>query len=444
MAGKKRVEDLREDANLRTVKLHFHRLGKFLRYLKQQDAVIELTFPGENGAGKYKQIYTAGKRDGNPSIEDLVAEALNISGSLAREYTSRKLGIDDKHSDGDKIYATGKVIDAITFYSAASDSIDESTDLLATPNAFRVRTQDPLDIDFSYSKSESDHHSNDEDHPLKTCFRQFSVYAMSNLCKLYRREKALLYSVQHGTPFTPELHQLHSMYGNSLTPDDEASKKLIEDIQNLGIFYYRFIDKEKAEYPILPDYLDFTVPYCSFHARRSAKEKIGDVAAYLQNPDHTLEDFIPYRYEILWALSRAQYPVSEWPIDCQALLLLAYAEHFATEMMMLDCVDVLMKDLKFIIFSSDDQQGLNLQRDSLSLSELSEVLTRYNFKNGLENTIEIAGTNLLKYSILKFPEPHASKGGYSSLAIEELISKALKRYLDKRIRQDLDIMPRAS
>jgi len=43
---------------------------------------------------------------------------------------------------------------------------------------------------------------------------------------------------------------------------------------------------------------------------------------------------------------------------------------------------------------------------------------------------------------MKFPEPHASKGGYSAPVIEELISNALKKHLDIRIRKDLNITKR--
>jgi len=442
VAKVKKVQDLKEDVTIRTVKFHFHRFAKFLRYLKEQDAVVELSFPDEDGKSTYKQVYTARKRDGNPSIEDLVAEALNISGGMAREYTSRKLGLDDTHADVDKIYATGKVIDAITFYTASSDSIDESRDLLTSPHPFRVRCHDPLHSNFDYAKSETDRISDIDHHPLIESFRQFPVHVLMNLSMTYNQEKSLIYATQHGSPFSLELHELTRVYGNSLEPNDEASSKLITCLKTLESYYYRFYERKEGEYPILADYLDFTIPCSTFHARRSAYENIGDISVFLQNSNHSLNDFIPHRYEILWSLSMAHYPVSEWPIQCQALLLLAHAEYIATESMILDCIDQIMKDLRFIIYCSEDSQGLNLQRDSLSLSDLSEVLTRYNFKNGIENTITIEGTNLLKYAIMKFPEPHASKGGYSAPVIEELISNALKKHLDIRIRKDLNITKR--
>lgn len=442
MAKVKKVQNLTEDKSIRSVKLHFHRFAKFLRYLKEKNVVIELSFPGVDGKNTYKQVYTARKRDGNPSIEDLVAEALNISGGMAREYTSRKLGLDDTHSDVDKIYATGKVIDAITFYSASSDSIDESQDLLTSMEGFRVRSSDPFHSYFNYSKPESDRISDIENHPLLISFRKYPVHVMFNLSLAYTGKNLLQYFTQHGSPFSLELFALNRVYGNSLEPNDGASSKLIECLKTLENYYYRCYERKQEECPILADYLDFTIPYSSFHARQSAYENIGDIPAFLQDPDHSFKDFIPHRYEILWNLSMAHFPVLEWPVECQALLILSHAEYIAAESMILDCIDQVMNDLRFIIYCSEDGQGLNLQRDSISLTDLSEVLARYNFKNGIENTIAIEGTNLLKYAIMKYPEPHASKGGYSAPIIEKIISNALRKHLDIRIRQDLNIAKR--
>jgi len=437
MTGKKRVETLNENISIRTVKLHFHRFGKFLRYLKQQNAVIELDAPGStHQSGSHKLVYTANKRDGNPAIEDLVAEALNISESLAREYTSRKMGIDDRHSDGDKIYSTGRMIDAVSFYTG-SNPIGEGPDLFSNPHAFKVRSADPFDSSFSYSKEATDPSTSFMDHPLHSCFRQFAVHVIMNLSDLYRRERALLYSVQHGSPFTIELQQLQYIYGDSVTPVREASAELIKNIQDLESYYYSFSEKKCMDYPFMADYLDFTIPCSSFHARQSTQQNIGDIVSFLRNPDHSLRDFIPYRYEILWALSTARFPVPDWPSECHALLLLSHAEHVSSQMMILDCVDFLLKGLTFIIFSGDEPDALNLQRDSLSLPELSDILTRYNFRNGLENSIEISGTNILNTSIYKYPEPHAAKGGYSKVMIQGIITRRLKNHLETRIRKDL-------
>jgi hypothetical protein len=436
LAKRKKVQDLKEEKSIRSVKLHFNRFSRFLRFLKENDAVIQLNVESGSSGQRFKQIYTAGNRDGSPSIEDLVADALNISGTMAREYTSRKLGIDDKHADVDKIYATGKVIDAVTFYSASYDPIDESEDMYTSAHPFSVQSVEAVDGNSDREGQDDAIHST---HPLSESFKMFPIYVLSELSDLFRSGKSLEHLSNPDELFIIEMKQLERIYGDSLTVEDERAGELIKSLREIEGYYYKFSCEKSQSHPILPDYPDFTIPHNYQSAYRSLEENIDDLPTFLQNPENTLADFLPYRYEILWRLAVSHYPVKDWPIQCHALLLLVHAEYVATRCMLLSCVDELMEDLKFIIFSTDDQQSLNLQRDSLSISGLAEALTRYNLRDGLEKTIQVSGTNLLTNSVFRFPEPHAAKGGYSSTSIEEQINKTLRNYLDQRIRNDLSI-----
>ena len=107
MARSKKVHELNEDKSIHSVKPHFHRFSRFLRYLKENDATFELNVESGNSGSAFKQLYTASKRYGIPSLEGLVSDVLNISGSMARDYINRKLGMVDKHFDVDQIYAAG-------------------------------------------------------------------------------------------------------------------------------------------------------------------------------------------------------------------------------------------------------------------------------------------------------------------------------------------------
>ena len=107
MPRSKKAHELNEDKSIRSVKLHFHRFSRFLRYLKENDATFELNVESGNSGSAFKQIYATSNRNGNPSIKDLVSDVLNISGSMARDYINRKLGMVDKHFDVDQIYAAG-------------------------------------------------------------------------------------------------------------------------------------------------------------------------------------------------------------------------------------------------------------------------------------------------------------------------------------------------
>jgi len=69
--------------------------------------LFELKVVSGNSGSAFNQIFAASKRNGNPSIEGLLSDVLNISGSMARDYINRKPGMDDKHSDIDQIYAAG-------------------------------------------------------------------------------------------------------------------------------------------------------------------------------------------------------------------------------------------------------------------------------------------------------------------------------------------------
>ena len=430
---------MNEDKSIRSVKLHFHRFSRFLRYLKENGAVIELNLESGNSGSTFKQIYTASKRDGNPSIEDLVSDALNISGTKAREYTSRKLGIDDKHSDVDKIYATEKVIDAVTFYSASHDPIDESEDMYTAAHPFAVRSVEAVQGNKGDGDGGEQGYNSNRHHPLSEPFKMFPIYVLSKLSDLTRGGKSLKHLSNPDELFIIEMKQLEGIYGDSLTIEDEKSGELKKALHEIEEYFYKFSCQQRPSQPILPDYPDFKIAHHYLSAYRSLEENIPDLPAFLQNPENTMADFLTYRYEILWKLAVSQYPVQHWPIHCHALLLLAHAEYVATRCMLLSCVDELINDLKFIIYSTDDQQSLNLQRDSISMSELAEILTRYNLREGLEKNIQVSGTNLLLTPVFQFPEPHAAKGAYSSTVIEEWLRKILRTYLDQRIRNDLFI-----
>ena len=220
MTKTKKAQDLNEDKSIRSVKLHFHRFSRFLRYLKENDAVIELNVNSGNSKSTFKQIYTAGKHDGNPSIEDLVSDALNISGSMARDYTNRKLGLDDKHSDVDKIYAKGKVIDAITLYLNSDGQKDEMTQRLLSKHLFAYRDGDYVDRFLEYHKSLNPFGCRDKRRfvYLLDEFKAFQAMVVQTLKLLPSWMNDLTPDNQPDHHFRPLIAQLSSIYGNTLTP----------------------------------------------------------------------------------------------------------------------------------------------------------------------------------------------------------------------------------
>lgn len=441
MARIKKVQDLNEDKSIRSVKLHFHRFSRFLRYLKENDAVIELKVESDQSGLSFKQIYTASKRDGNPSIEDLVADALNISGSMARDYTNRRLGMDDKHSDGDKIYATGKVIEAITMYLDSDGPKDEDTQRLLSSRLFAKRDGSSVEPFLEYNKNFYPFGSTEQKKPLYLAseYKAFQKMVVESLRLLPVWMNDLTPENLPEHHFRPLFRQLSSVYGNTLTPNVKTGTfGLIRILKKLESLYCEFNGSNRANQLLIPGYIDFSIPFNKDHAMAASRSIFREKLDVQQINGLTLEEILLYRYEILWRIQEEQIYLSEFGNCIHGALLLTMAEFVAYEMLIDNAVEKVLRDLRFVIYYSDLNHGPNLQQDSINLSEVSEILSRYNFRNGLESSIDISGSNLLNTSILKFPEPHVAKGGYPVHVIEGLIKRALKDHFDTRVRADLN------
>ncbi len=441
MASTKKVQHLNEDKSIRSVKLHFHRFSRFLRYLKENDAIIELNVKSDTSKSTFKQVYTASKRDGNPSIEDLVTDALNISGSMARDYTNRKLGIDDKHSDVDKIYATGKVIDAITMYLNSDGHKDEVTQRLLSKHPFANRDGNCVDPLMEYHKYLNPFGCSDQRQPvyLSDQFREFQTMVVQSLKLLPSWMNDLTPGNQLDHQFNPLACQLSSVYGNTLTPNAKTGTfGLIRILKKIESLYSEFNKSELSTQLLIPGYIDFSIPLNKDHALSSSRSVFGEKMDVQNVNNQTLEDILLYRYEILWSIQEEQIPLSQFGNFIHGVLLLTMAESVSYDMLIYSAVVKVLQDVRFVIYYSDPNYGPNLQQDSLTLSEVSEVLSLYNFRNGLENSIEISGSNLLNTSVLKFPEPHVAKGGYPPLVIEGLVKKALNDHFEDRVKADLN------
>lgn len=441
MARSKKVQDLNEDKSIRSVKLHFHRFSRFLRYLKENDATIELHVESGHSGSTFKQIYTASKRDGNPSIEDLVSDALNISGSMARDYTNRKLGMDDKHSDVDKIYATGKVIDAITMYLNSDGLKDEMTQRLLSKHLFANRAGNSVEPFLEYHKNLNPFGCSDQRQPVYLAdeFKAFQTLVVESLKLLPAWMNDLTPENVPDHKFRPLIGQLSSVYGNTLTPNVKTGTfGLIRILKKIETLYSEFNQSELSKQLLIPGYIDFSIPFNKDHALSSSRSVFGERLDVQYVNNQSLEEVLPYRYEILWSIQEEQIHISQFGNFVHGLLLLTMAEFVAYEMLIDSAVDKVLQDLRFVIYYSDLNHGPNLQQDSLNLSEVAEILSLYNFRNGLENSIEISGSNILNTSVLKFPEPHVAKGGYPPLVIEGLVKKALKDHFDRRVRAELN------
>ncbi|MCH8547386.1 MAG: hypothetical protein LAT80_00825 [Balneolaceae bacterium] len=442
MARIKKAQDLNEDISIRNVKLHFHRFSRFLRYLKENDAVIELSVESGSADQKYQQVYTARKRDGNPSIEDLVSDALNISGSMARDYTNRKLGLDDRHSDADKIYATGQVIDAITMYLNSDGPKDEENQRLLSKQLFSNRkggVQTPWEFHKQFNpfglKKKTDRSIY-----LLSEFKSFQ----DNIVLALQAIPTVIVDLSHRNDpsvlFSTLLKELRAIYGDRLAPSFKTgSFGLIRSLKRIEQYYTDFQHSDNPDQLLFPGYIDFTIPHSKNLALSSSNSIFSEKLTAQHIRDLTLEETILYRYEILWSILEEDIPLSECGTFVHAVLLLTDSESLAFELLITDAVEKILQDLRFVIYYSDLHHGPNLQQDSLTLADLSEILSRYNFRNGLENSIEISGSNLLNTSILKFPEPHIAKGGYPPLVVEGLFKKALGEHFAQRVKQDLII-----
>lgn len=429
MGRKKKSHELSEDRNIRLVNIHYHRFARFLRYLRDNDAVITVKEKRESRPPT-EFIFTSPSRDGNPSINDLIAHVLDLDDTSIHDLLSRKIAVDDKHSDGDRVpIEPGKVIEGLLFNTTTLHK-QYDTDIHNLGRIFSARRGRA----FSRKQYESfvsldemlPHYSN------KTHFailNKLPLLISKHITLLLKTQESFLelYLVE-SFPFYKQLKEL-------LTTDIEPDVWLL--LENIGDYYQTYYNKDETDKSILPGYWDFLLLFNREEVKNATGESL--LLEQLQRFDFNLENWVKYRYELLWELVEKNVPLASWSAESKALLILAVLEFRAGHSVATRAAETVYLDLNFIILASNGTRKYNFQQISVTTKELAYILPKYHFKNGLKNTIKVQGNNILTDSITKYPESEAIPTTYSDFDIVYEIEDKIERYYFNQVREALHI-----
>lgn len=421
------------------MKVFQYRFARFVQFLKENNAEIRIP----NGA-----TYYAKTKHNKPSLKDLLLETTGMPESSANVLLSKEPVLNKAHTNKKSLSGIGKFIDAIHFYYQSDGPVISSKNKQYRPNPFGIRPPDPV---YPYDEIKRDgllYHiiENKEYIPIygewgafefgeeyKNMMRSIPEYAerISTMFPQFYTDEFEEY------PFGNELSKLESIYGYNILQSD---RNLVDTVTN---FFNLFISKSsnpKRKHHLIPDYPDFYLPIRKDLCLKSYEKHFADFEWYSRPENIELETLLKFRYELLHKLKESENKIQDWGIHFHALLIVTYFEFDRVAVFIDDKSRDLIEDLRFIVFSSENNDGTNYQQHDISLDELAEIIIDYNFLKGIENSIEIKGPNILQERLIKFPEPEAVKNGFNKSYVKTIISDMFKNYFEIKLKQDLNLV----
>lgn len=440
----------KESSSNRLVKVHHYRFAKFMAYLKDHNATIKIHVSDKEPP----IIYSADTKEGGLSFVHLLMDALNIPDTKATEYTRKKIGLTDYHSNKDQASKEiGKVIDSITFYLNSDGPVDEIGNTLTKEHPFSVRNTQYLSIrpKNRYVETSPTIRKQRWNHYFSKIYRQSPHWTLIELSSFFQGSFTMQEMCKSSFPFFNQLQELDPKYNDLLrasfegkeVEDDQIEEvnEFVDVLNGITTYYDEFQNKNEAPATVIPGYWDFLYPYNKKLCLEFIKKRFSDSSELLDLNKSTIEDFINHRYEILWLLVDQNLKVESWEVRHKALLFWTMLEYESFRLLLTSCRHQLFDDLRFIIYSSKDNQAPDYQHDSINLDELCHILSKYNFRDGIRDTVQISGINLIKGKLFKYPEHHTAKGSLEFKEIYPVINEELKRYFYTWISDDLNIPP---
>lgn len=389
------------------LKLHHDRFVQFIDYLKEHDAEIRIWNKNDITGEKTPLDYGLGESDGL-KINNLIAEALNIDITVANDYVSNPSTRENKHPIGDRWSGFGNIITAIEYYFKSDTPLVEKSELNHDDNPYSIRNLVDSEI-AEYSKDKSTIISSSKSNFLtKRIKKQYLNRFMEIVDSEKTKELLKGYNPEANYPFADQLEQLCLL-------KKESSKNLF----NYQEFVLKFDDiiteyiritKNLKSPMFMPSYLDFKLPYGNYNPMLH-EEFLESITSKTEEniSSNQTEIIINYRYELLLRYIVSSKKVEEWPLYAQVLLLISYYENCSINDTIWTLSVSLLKEAQFVVFGSDDGKKVKAQEDSLSLEALSDKLSKYQFKEGLDKAFVITEHQILKKPLQKYPEPHAVK-----------------------------------
>lgn len=459
-------KDLDEDNDIKWVNIHLHRFARFIRFLKHHEATIEIKQTDEATNETHTNLYTSKSRDGNPSLKDLLIQSIGAPPSYWNTLTSRKLGLDDRHTDGDRRTEPGKVIEAISFSLGEVDSLssDQGSYLVSEePFSTRHTGYHQLTKYTSYKVLEKYQRPKEWTHYLTDVYADSAGWTASNLPGMLGEYETFQFIGEDFQPFVDYAKELARSNPRMYLKRGEVVvfeygrrlADLLKLLEKMSRYYFKMTvnpnEKDRQKYDrwqeedwepeatIIPGYWDFYYPHNRENILEYIQEHEISKNKLLQITEHNLGELIDHRYEILWTLDDMSIPVTEWSTAQQGLLFLVLAEYRAAKETLIWASKKIVKDLRFTVLTSNGDGTPSYQKSAMDLDALSRFLKDYNFVHGLTRTINITDLNILDKVLYRFPDPDAVVEKYSQRKIYEYIEKELKKNFFYRVRDDLYI-----
>ncbi|WP_103664482.1 hypothetical protein [Gracilimonas amylolytica] len=435
---------------LRKVNIHKFRFAKFLRYLKDANAEIKTVSPLNGETIVYKS--NASKNES--TLENLVSDALGVKDGYARDLVSRKLSMDDKHYNKERLSGLGDILNDIVVQK--QDSQDEVSDPVMVP----IR-----EVSYKYYRRKGyKKYPNQNLSEISSLWlternkkREFTVRPklkhllqrhIDTLISGFVSENDIISRVAgvHFVEFPifeESIKQLKEFLNDKsrVTKENEAHFELKSELLKLTRVYNEVLDRHDVQNSIIPYYRDFAI--LSFDEQMglsieqffkySRKELVEDPELI------TLRKVIYYRYEILQLLSSNDQDVSDWPVRFQALLMLCNFELEGAHALLNEVIEEELNSLRFTIVTNNVYNDHRVQKDDLTLDSLIEVLSDYNINKPLNEVFQLRDNHILTSAIQKYPEKYAVNYNYTSREVHQKLVLILKEYLRQKLFEGLRI-----
>ena len=417
-----------------------YRFALFVKFLKDENAEIYLP---KSGITYYSKPNVRNK----PKLIELIQSVTSLSKNKVDELLNPNLILKKANSYKLQVQNEWRFIDKIQFY-LTTDGLIESRNSITGRNLFGVRCEDVTKATRYHPKDEPFYYysENDDEVPAIGEWNQF-IYGedLKDISKnIFMNQIPLIGAINVADyyPFKKELMELESLYG-SFFFYNEANRDdyLVEKILRLLTLYHEFHSNKYRDYRLIPGYIDFLLPRDKISCIDNLHANFLDVEQIIQEPITIDENsLLNYRYEFLWYLKQKYKSITEWDKTFYVLLLLCYMDFEYTDAHIDRVAKTLMKDVKFLVFTSKNNDGTDRQEHGFSYEELSEILSECMFTFDLKSTLKVNGDNLLKGRLTKLPDPLAIKSTYKQNVIHEHIEEEIFNFFRARMRKGLNII----
>lgn len=444
--SKKKSNKLSEED--REVGLHLFRFAKFLRYLKENKAVIKATDPNSGRQVTYRYDNTSS----GSSLKNLVTVALEIDDDYAYDLLTRKLTSSDTQSNKERMRGDGDMLYGITVHKTVSDDPDDPQIPINSINYqyyHRKSYLKPPRFDLSTTITETNNERDKRreftiDHELQEVLRNYINASIEGfvLDDDFAGRMTGVDFVQFPV-FESQILQLKEILNEEKEKKDEgkSNQSVEHKLLKLARVYNQVLERHNIQNSIIPYYRDFAVlsedgfidESIKLHFDNNPEEFLEGAKSFLP------EDLIYFRYEILYKQIAKQENVREWPTQFQALLMFCNYELEGMHVLLRELINNELSRMRYTVLTKDSYKDGRYQQSNLSSNQLHDVLKEYDINEPVENIFDLSGNHIMSTELYKYPEKYAVDYNYSRSEIQVMLSRILKDFISTRLFENLNM-----